>query len=194
MQDRDTPTDGAASNPLGVIAANLRAERARAALSLSEVARRAGVSKSTLSQLESGQGNPSVETLWSIAVALGIPFSVLVAAPQTPTRTIRVADRPNVAAADANYVAALLAPGGSARRDVYVITMEPGAPRASDPHGRGTVEHVIVGAGSVRVGPVGETVDLGVGDYASFPGDVDHVYDALEPDTWAVMVLEHPGA
>jgi len=48
--------------PLDVIAASLRRHRARAGLSLTEVAKRAGVAKSTLSQLESGTGNPSVET------------------------------------------------------------------------------------------------------------------------------------
>lgn len=46
-------------------------------LSLAEVARRAGIAKSTLSQLESGNGNPSLETLWSLCVALDIPFAVL---------------------------------------------------------------------------------------------------------------------
>ncbi|QCG67573.2 MULTISPECIES: helix-turn-helix domain-containing protein [Pseudomonas] len=35
-------------------------------LSLTELAKRAGVAKSTLSQLESGIGNPSIETLWSL--------------------------------------------------------------------------------------------------------------------------------
>jgi transcriptional regulator with XRE-family HTH domain len=52
-----------------------------AGLSLTELARRAGIAKSTLSQLESGAGNPSVETLWALAVALGVPFSRLVDLP-----------------------------------------------------------------------------------------------------------------
>ena len=35
-------------------------------ISLTELARRAGLAKSTLSQLEAGTGNPSIETLWSL--------------------------------------------------------------------------------------------------------------------------------
>ena len=69
--------------PLEVIAASLRAERRRAGLSLAEVARRAGIAKSTLSQLESGSGNPSIETLWAISTALDVPFARLVE-PQRP--------------------------------------------------------------------------------------------------------------
>ncbi|OXM39141.1 transcriptional regulator, partial [Amycolatopsis thailandensis] len=67
-----TASEGA---PLDVIATSLRRERARTGLSLTEVAKRAGIAKSTLSQLESGAGNPSVETIWALCVALDVPFS-----------------------------------------------------------------------------------------------------------------------
>lgn len=181
-------------SPVDLIASNLRAERARADLSLSAVARLAGVSKSTLSQLEAGQGNPSVETLWAVAVALGVPFSRLVAAPRSPLRVVRAGERPTVSAEESDYRAALLSPGSHERRDLYVVTLEPGRPRLSEPHLRGSVEHVVVSAGSVRLGPVGEEVELGVGDYASFAGDVAHSYEATEPGTWLVLIMEHPGS
>ena len=76
-----------AADVVSLIAASLRRERARTGLSLTEVARRAGIAKSTLSQLESGTGNPSVETLWALGVALDVPFSRLV---DPPKRTIQV--------------------------------------------------------------------------------------------------------
>src|ERR1700719_1389816 len=72
---------GVSAAPLEIIAASLRRERRRAGLSLTEVARRAGIAKSTLSQLESGTGNPSLETLWAICVALDAPFSRLLDPP-----------------------------------------------------------------------------------------------------------------
>jgi DNA-binding XRE family transcriptional regulator len=55
-----------------MIAKSLVRERLRTGLSLAEIARRAGIAKSTLSQLEAGNGNPSIETLWSLCVALDI--------------------------------------------------------------------------------------------------------------------------
>ncbi|WP_223884218.1 helix-turn-helix domain-containing protein [Micromonospora craniellae] len=57
--------------PLATIAAALRYER-RVDISLTELARRAGIARSALSQLESGVGNPSVETLWELGVALDV--------------------------------------------------------------------------------------------------------------------------
>jgi quercetin dioxygenase-like cupin family protein len=43
----------------------------------------------------------------------------------------------------------------------------------------------------MRVGPAGGPVELGPGDYATFPGDAPHDYEALEPGSWAVLVMEH---
>jgi transcriptional regulator with XRE-family HTH domain len=184
-----TNTDKA---PIDVIAASLRRERRRSGLSLTEVARRAGIAKSTLSQLEAGTGNPSVETLWAICVALDAPFSRLLDPPRALTQVIRADEGPTVAAAEADYRATLLAacPPG-ARRDIYRIQAEPGHARASEPHMPGVVEHVVIGAGRALVGVAGEAAELSPGDYIRYPGDLPHVFEALEPGTQAVLVSEH---
>jgi transcriptional regulator with XRE-family HTH domain len=178
--------------PLELIAASLRRERRRTGLSLTEVARRAGVAKSTLSQLESGTGNPSLETLWAICVALDAPFSRLLDPPRPHVQVIRADEGPTVSAAEADYQATLLAacPPG-ARRDVYRIAAEPGHARASDAHMPGVMEHVVLSAGRALVGVAGEPVELGPGDYICYPGDIPHVFEALEPGTLAVLVSEH---
>jgi transcriptional regulator with XRE-family HTH domain len=178
--------------PLEVIAASLRRERRRSGLSLTEVARRAGIAKSTLSQLESGAGNPSLETLWAICVALDAPFSRLLDPPRPHVQVIRAGEGPTVSAAQADYQATLLAacPPG-ARRDVYRISAEPGYARESQPHMPGVVEHVVLSAGRALVGVAGEPVELGPGDYVCYPADLPHVFEALEPGTSAVVVSEH---
>ena len=183
---------GQAKAPLELIAASLRRERRRAGLSLTEVARRAGIAKSTLSQLESGTGNPSLETLWAICVALDAPFSRLLDPPSPHILLIRADEGPTVSSAEADYQATLLAacPPG-ARRDVYRILAEPGHARASEPHMPGVVEHVVIGTGRALVGVAGAAVELSPGDYIRYPADVPHVFEALEPGTQAVLVSEH---
>src|SRR6202012_4962377 len=118
--------------PLEVIAASLRRERRRTGLSLTEVARRAGIAKSTLSQLESGAGNPSVETLWALGNALGVPFSRLVDPSRPGVRVIRAGEGPVIYAEHASSAATLLAacPPGP-RRDIYRVRAEPDEPRMS---------------------------------------------------------------
>jgi transcriptional regulator with XRE-family HTH domain len=175
-----------------VIAASLRRERDRAGLSLTELARRAGIAKSTLSQLESGAGNPSVETLWALGAALGVPFSRLVDPPRRGTRVIRADEGPVIYAEHARYAATLLAscPPG-ARRDIYRLRVQPGEARMSEPHMPGTTEHLVLSTGRALAGPAGEPAEVGPGDYVSYPGDEPHVFSALDPDTTAVMILEH---
>ncbi len=188
MTDRDPATKA----PLDVIAASLARERRRAGLSLAEVARRAGIAKSTLSQLESGTGNPSVETLWALGVALDVPFARLVDPPRGAVQVIRRGEGPAVASERADYVATLLAScPPNARRDLYLITVQPGAPRESDPHMPGVTEHVVLASGRALVGVAEDPVELAPGDYVAYPGDEPHVFRALDPDTMAVMASEH---
>ncbi|HLU60535.1 MAG TPA: XRE family transcriptional regulator [Pseudonocardia sp.] len=180
------------TGPLSVIAASLRRERERLGISLTELARRAGIAKSTLSQLEAGTGNPSVETLWALAVALEVPFSRLVDPPTAPVHVLRAGEGTAIASERAPFASTLLAacPPG-VRRDLHVITAEPGPDREADSHIPGTVEHMVVTAGRWRAGPVGGEVELGVGDYARFPGDRPHTYAALTPGAAAVLVMEY---
>ncbi|MBT2207044.1 helix-turn-helix domain-containing protein [Actinomadura sp. NEAU-AAG7] len=178
--------------PLAVIAASLRRERTRAGLTLTEVAQRAGIAKSTLSQLESGTGNPSLETLWALCVALDTPFSRLLDPPRPAVQVIRAGEGPAVSSDQADYQATLLGacPPG-ARRDIYRVAAEPGHQRTSDPHMPGVVEHVVLSAGRALVGLADDPVELRPGDFITYPADLPHLFRALEPGTWAVLVSEH---
>lgn len=178
--------------PLLSMAAAVRRERERHGISLAELARRAGIAKSTLSQLESGAGNPSVETLWALAMVLDVPFSRLVDPPSEPVQVIRSGQGMVLRSDQAPFAATLLSacPPG-ARRDLHVMTAEPGATRAAHAHLRGTTEHLVVTAGRWRAGPTGSEVELEPGDYARFPGDRPHAYEALAAGSAAVLVMEY---
>src|SRR4029450_4747811 len=134
--------------------------RERHGISLAELARRANLAKSTLSQLEAGVGNPSIETVWALALALDVPFSRLVDPEEAPVQVIRAGEGNVMRSDHAPFAAVLLS----------------ACPLA---------------AGPWRAGPVGAEVELGPGDYARFPGDRPHSYEALEPGSSAVLVMEH---
>ncbi|MFC8450840.1 helix-turn-helix domain-containing protein [Kitasatospora sp. NPDC057223] len=194
MADGSPATGGGSTphNPIALIAVSIRRERERTGMSMTELAKRAGIAKSTLSQLESGAGNPSVETLWALGVALGVPFSRLVDPPRANVRVIRAGEGPVTRSEHADYSATLLAScPPNARRDIYRIEAEPGDARTSDPHMPGTTEHLLLSTGRALVGPAEDPVELAPGDYIAYPGDAPHIFRALAPDTTAVIVMEH---
>jgi transcriptional regulator with XRE-family HTH domain len=184
----DTPS----KPPLHSIAAALRRAREDAGLSLTELARRAGVAKSTLSQLEAGRGNPSLETLWTLCTALDLPFSRLLSPPRARVQVIRAGQGATVASSQADYRATLLSacPPG-ARRDLYHIEVEPGTPRISDPHSPGVVEHVLLASGRALVGPSDDPAELHPGDFVTYPADQPHIFEALDPATRALLASDH---
>src|ERR1700756_4555647 len=58
-----------------VIAANLRRLRTARRMSLATLAARADVAKATLANLEQGRGNPTIESLWLLALGRCVAYS-----------------------------------------------------------------------------------------------------------------------
>lgn len=171
--------------------AALRAEREKAGLSLTEASSRAGIGKSTLSVLESGSGNPSVETLWALAGVYSAPLSRIIDPPAPDVTVTRSADLNFLDSDEGDYRVALVSAGEpSARRDLYYITAAPGSVKSSRPHPRGTVEYVLITAGRAVVGVDGREFTLGVGDCIRYHGDVPHTFEALEDGTNGITLVE----
>ncbi|CUI01570.1 helix-turn-helix domain-containing protein [Leisingera aquaemixtae] len=181
------------SAPHQMIAAAIQRERSRAGKSLSALAAQAGIAKSTLSQLEAGNGNPSVETLWALAAALDIPLSQLFETEAPATTLIRAGQGEPLESEQSDFTAVLLSRcPPNVRRDIYRVVMQPGEVRCAQPHPRGTVEHMLVCFGQMRAGPDGQEEVLQPGDYYTYPGDRPHRYEALQADTLFLMVMEAP--
>ena len=175
------------------IARNLKVIREREGLSLNELATRAKIGKSTISVLESGKGNPNIETLWAIASALKVPFGHLLDAVATDVRVVRRGHGLRVDTRDETMTADLLV--SRARRgafEMYQIELKAGARRLAEPHARGTTEHVLVIRGHLRIGDVGDPTELRVGDLASFSADCAHVYEAVDGPAKALVVMDYP--
>lgn len=176
-----------------MIAQAVQRERLRAGLSLSALADAAGLAKSTLSQLEARKRNPSIETLWAIATALGVPFAQFFEVSTPEAVVIRAGEGDAIAAETPGQLVVLLAncPMG-VRRDLYPMSLQPELARVAAAHPPGTVEHLIVISGQVRLGPEGQLIEAGPGDYYRYAGDVVHRYEALGAEALLVLVIESP--
>ncbi|GGF31437.1 hypothetical transcriptional regulator [Marmoricola endophyticus] len=160
----------------------IRAIRLAQGLSLSALAAAAGIGKGTLSELESGRRNPTLDTLYAIAGPLGVPLAHLVADEDT-----EVSD------------AALTSWRLHVRQDVdrttevYLVTVRPGAARSSPAHAIGVEEQLVVLAGEGYLETAGERTPLAAGVHHRWPADVPHAYVCTgEEDLVAVDVIVTP--
>jgi transcriptional regulator with XRE-family HTH domain len=161
------------------LAANVRRLRIARHLSLSQLARETSISKATLSAIERGRGNPTVDTLALLAGALRVPIAELLAQAQPDEmRVVRVSQSDpwppeRFARRELEDTGELrgslqLAELALPARHVHELAARPSGSRAA----------VLVLRGKLIAGPVERISELASGDYASFPADVAHVYEA----------------
>jgi transcriptional regulator with XRE-family HTH domain len=143
---------------------------------LSELARATTMSKATLSGIENGRANPTIETLAALAAALRVSVSELLE--EAPLGEVRVVRRAGSAFTARGALAqrgleAIDAGAGSALTEIAV---EPRRELELGPEAAGARACVFVLEGPLVAGPVERSTELGVGDYMSFPADAPYVY------------------
>jgi transcriptional regulator with XRE-family HTH domain len=175
------------------IAGAIRSRRRASGKTLEQLATDSGLSKTILSRIENGRGNPSVETLFRIARALEVPLSVLLEVATTPAAR-RIPARSGMALLGDSGMSAWLIHSESTPYQVELIELDlpAGVDHPNDGHLAGTVELVYCLRGRLRVGPLGDEVELAVGDCAWFRADTPHHYIALRP-VRALNLIGTPG-
>jgi transcriptional regulator with XRE-family HTH domain len=167
-----------------ILGARIRRLRAARGWSQSSLAARSGLGKATLSEIEAGTRNATLETLYAIAAQLEIGLSELLTEQHPTVRG---------AAVEATLIAAYRDP--TVTTEVYRLTIHPGRSQRSPGHGAGVVEHLCITTGTVVVGPLGQTVELTAGDDWSFASSTPHSYEALgDRPAEAVLIIRHPVA
>ncbi|MFF3171247.1 helix-turn-helix domain-containing protein [Streptomyces sp. NPDC057900] len=172
----------------------LRALRHQQDLSLSELSRRSRVGKGTLSELESGRRNPTLETLYALATALGRPLSALLSDPAPKGIPGPDGSLPGVSGSAVTAVLLERYEDAAAVTDVFRVTIRAGATQESEAHVPGTGESLMVLAGTAVVGPPHDTRTVGPGASAQWRADVPHIYRAPEADVHGVLFVRYPTA
>ena len=167
------------------VGTNLKRIRNERNISLSELSRRSGIAKATLSTLESGIGNPTVQTLSELSDALGILPGDLIA-DRTP-RLVRAADS-EVIESDATRGRLVTRINASAV-DAYEVTFLHGVPHLSVLHVPGAWENVYVISGRLHLAFGEEEVVLESGDSIQYPLEEGVSITALDGDALTLLFM-----
>jgi transcriptional regulator with XRE-family HTH domain len=161
------------------VANGLKHFRKISGLSLDDLATRSGVSRAALSQIEGTRTNPTLSVLWKVAVGLNVPFHELLGVSEDGgAKVLRAGDTPPLKSGDGRMESRLVSPGGSSSDvEIYELRFLPKAIHRSEPHGRGTLETLVVMSGALRLLLDDSEHELLPGDTIFFKADVPHAYE-----------------
>jgi transcriptional regulator with XRE-family HTH domain len=155
--------------------------------SISDLARRSGVAKGIISRLESGTGNPTLETIQALADALGVLMTDLVTTQRDEPFVLRLADS-DVLVGQGLTGRVLDRVVSRNAIDVLEATYRATEKRELPGDPPGTVKRIFVVDGTVRIELPDEVITLSGGDYIRFASDVPHSFIA-ETDEATILGL-----
>jgi transcriptional regulator with XRE-family HTH domain len=180
-------TSAAITTALDQVGGRLRRIRTQRRLTLTAVADSTGISKSTLSRLETGQRRPTLELLLVLSQAYRVPLDDLVAAPEVGDPRIR------------------LKPGRVKGRTVIPLTRHPDGTQAwkilipsgqATPHPRAHdgFEWIYVLSGRMRLVLGDRDEVLGPGEVATFDTRVPHWFGSTGTEPAEILsIFGRPG-
>lgn len=173
--------DELSSAVIETVGRTVRRSRKRLGMSVQALAEAAGVSFGLISQLERGLGNPSLNSLQRISLALGLGLGQLFVEPSAELVVIAAANR-ELMPEDADepverQVRRELLTPRTARVQVIRSTLPVGFSNEAQPYRHLGTETTLVEHGTLILGRAGRRVELSTGDTAT--------YDCSQPHWWA---------
>jgi len=141
-------------------------------LNLSELAKCAGVAKSTLFKIEENKTNPTINTVWAIAEVLGVPFGELVGEGEIKGDGVSVV---LIEKTD--------------EFESYKMNLKSGTEYIAKPHFAGAKERICVLSGEAIVGSVDDPKKIKSGETIEFKADKTHIYKSKTPSVLIVTIF-----
>lgn len=168
------------------LAATLKSLRQKKSWSLDKAAGETGVSKAMLGQIERGESSPTIATMWKIATGFNQSLSSFLepAAESTNDTVIRAISKQHTTlTSDSAPVASIFPYDERFNFEMFELTLLPCYERLSEPHIKGTTEHIIVIKGVIEVLIEGEWIELTQGEAVRFAADKPHGYRNTSPSS-----------
>ena len=178
------------------VGATLQKMRLARGLTLEDLSRAAGVSKSMLSQIEREKANPTIAVAWRLANALGVSIGELLTAETRQDELIRVLEAhelPTLPGDHAGYVLRILGPMELAGKfEWYELTLTANGVLASNPHDPGATEHLTLLQGAMELEVDGEKKKLKTGATARYQADRQHsIRNPGKTEARALLIVIH---
>lgn len=178
-----------------MVGKNILDQRKLKGISLDELSKRSGVSKSMLSQIEQEKTNPTVITVWKIALALDLSVQELMKSGSSNIiGVIRSDDAPIIYSDDKLCKIRINSPVHMTDNlELYQMTFEPGGKNSSMPHFPKAEEFLTVIEGKFKVTSGDYSSILQKGDTGRYRADMEHTIENIsEAVSEAYLVVWYP--
>jgi transcriptional regulator with XRE-family HTH domain len=163
-----------------MVGENIRTIRNSRRLTIENMAEITGVSKSMLGQIERGDANPTIATVWKIANGLKVPFSMIIELPEVKTRVVDESQVAMIISEDGLCECVPFFPFDAKRSfEMYEMRLEPKCKSKGEPHPKGTLEYIIVFEGEVTIEHGNQIDKVKRGQAFTFNADSTHCYQNM---------------
>lgn len=176
------------------IGKNLLNIRKNRRLSLDKTAELTGVSKAMLGQIERGESNPTVSTLWKIANGLRVSFSSLMKEENKYVNFVSKQEITPIIDDDGKYQVFSLFPFEVGKQfELFSVCLDAHYYHEAEGHHDGVEEYILVQKGILEVVLNEEVYEVTEGDALHFHADQPHIYrNSLDVTTHFFIVIFYP--
>ncbi len=167
---------------LDAVGPRLKHLRSQRGVTLAELSTTTGISKSTLSRLETGQRRPSLEILLPLAQAYRVPLDELVGAPEVGDPRVRLKPR----RVNGRTVLPLTQHPGGVQAWKIII---PGTKTKPEPRAHDGYEWLYVISGRMRLVLGDQDMVLETGEAAEFDTRLPHWFGSVDGQSAEVLSL-----
>jgi XRE family transcriptional regulator, regulator of sulfur utilization len=158
------------------IAENILDLRKKRNLTQSKLADISGIPRSTITYIESGEGNPTIQAIAALASGLQVSIEELMSKRSSNVVYLSKENVPLISKSGGGVQIKKLLPEKVAGMEFETVEIKPNSRMRGTPHVPYSREYMYCMKGAVEIAVAGEKYSLSAGDVIAFPGDSPHSY------------------
>lgn len=175
-----------------IISSNLKRLRGERKLSLSKLSELSGVSKVMLGQIERGESNPTINTIWKISKGLKVPYTYLIDEHISNAILVKKQDTIEQLSENGKYkVYNYFSINNKRNFELFTAALDVKSSYYSEGHGEKSEEYILIASGELILDTEDKQYILNKGDSIEFDSSKPHRYINNSDSIVEMVVINH---